>query len=692
MHLPSELRDEHCKHLLQRFEKLVDGFRKTASLTAIGALAFFVLFFVPYIKLGYDNAKLVREYEADRSNLDNRRQEFATRIKNLEARQAKLRHDEEMLARIDACKQAAEEVEQLRREIEVDFTFPLEVPALDALPAKLTSAIPVQAAPWSVDWSGKRHLDRVAHYRVMLAILSRISIHQEFLEDRIFAPVLGELDAAGRVRTWQQAEEIRAALRRLHQHVQSKFEAPLKDPNAGSTGDPGTPRNFGLWESYAFDPSQPDRQFTAVLTDSFRQSLHDKAASVTREIEQLVQNAPWNAALRDAWSELGLEKEVRREMTSIGISDDDLNGLLKVMNLDAGKDVVADPLKLIEPSAQQLQDALKSSGVDLSDLASKFLRAFPSDKAAKPNPDEAADPKPTDAAEPEADELVARVTASVTNGVKRQIAKKLPGDLEKEKAAIAATERDLADRVQQVEDRLNSNKEMLRQRLERAGEFFGKMPVSLEDAILLFPVLLAGGFLICCAQFSEAARLRGIYGELACDESAAPGTVDLAGLLPFPLADRDKRLLRWGALIVPFLFQFAALLLLFTSNTSGDVSQPTDASGHEPAGAATAAPDAPLTSPVAADDAPASVDDSADDEADSVSERIAGEPPDSSTAALPPQDANWIYLLAFLVSIFGMTWGAFYAASTLPKPSNEQRLGLGTTNATGESAGSASSD
>ena len=53
MALPDDIRDEHCKQVLRRFELVTDRFRNTATMTAVGALAFFVVFFVPFVKLSH---------------------------------------------------------------------------------------------------------------------------------------------------------------------------------------------------------------------------------------------------------------------------------------------------------------------------------------------------------------------------------------------------------------------------------------------------------------------------------------------------------------------------------------------------------------------------------------------------------------------------------------------------------------
>jgi hypothetical protein len=640
MYLPDDLRDEHCKHVRQRFETVVDRFRKTASRTAIGALAFFVAFFIPFIRLGYTKAQLLDLQASIQSHLEARKAEFNAKIAKLRERRGALRYKEQMLARVDACRDAAEALEQLRRDVERDFTFPLEVPALAALPSKLTTAIPIAAAPWSVDWATGRHRDRIAHYRVMLATLNRISVHQGFLEDHIFAPVLAELDGASRFRTRQQAEEIREALLKLQQRVRGEFEAPLGMPMPDSSTGPSEPQNFGLWDSYSFEPGDPDGQFSAVLSASFRESLRADAADVTTQIEQLVENAPWKAALDEAWSELGLEQKIRQEIQSIGLTEDDLNGLLE-------QPILGDTVGSVSEQLDALQDTVDASGVDVWKLAAKLLESF----------------EPAGSAEPNTEASTDRLAASVEADAKRRLQKELPAELEEMGADIASEEQKAADTIQRGMDRLRRKQDALDQRLGDAGKLLGGLPVSLEDAILLFPVLLAGGFLICCAQFREAARLRDIYAELTREESTSAKVVDLTSVLPFPLADVESRQLRRIAIGVPFMFQIISLILLLIFNRGGNASVEVDAADDAPAAVAVASPGFPASDSVATDDSAGSSDDSRSGKSPADAGGTEGETAGASATELGASDTDWIYLVAFLVSTIGMIWGAAYAAT-----------------------------
>lgn len=97
----------------------------------------------------------------------------------------------------------------------------------------------------------------------------------------------------------------------------------------------------------------------------------------------------------------------------------------------------------------------------------------------------------------------------------------------------------------------------------------GQLPVGLDELVLIFPVLLAAGFLSCASLLADTLRLRGAFHRFAreLDQERTLFTDDhvalVAPLWLDPLAGRWSRAATLAILAIPALVFLAAIALLF---------------------------------------------------------------------------------------------------------------------------------
>lgn len=135
---------------------------------------------------------------------------------------------------------------------------------------------------------------------------------------------------------------------------------------------------------------------------------------------------------------------------------------------------------------------------------------------------------------------------------------------------LSREERELADERERVEEALNRTLARLdgMKGLQNIQTPFGPLPIGLNELVLLFPVLLAGGFVLCASQFADSLELRREYHRLArlkdpggdvLDDAriglAAPVWID-------PLHPPLHRIYRAAILALPVALFAAALALL----------------------------------------------------------------------------------------------------------------------------------
>ncbi|GEM_PF-1908305 len=150
---------------------------------------------------------------------------------------------------------------------------------------------------------------------------------------------------------------------------------------------------------------------------------------------------------------------------------------------------------------------------------------------------------------------------SLVSEQNREIENRL-GDLEKAKTAVEKERKGLEAREEEVIARLSQIESPM-----------GKLPVGLEESVLVFPILLAIGWLMCVSMLGETTRLRlafhGLYQgqdptrKIVSDEQVllvAPLWID-------PLSSEQSRRIRYLILAVPFVVFFlgcASVLYLWS--------------------------------------------------------------------------------------------------------------------------------
>lgn len=141
------------------------------------------------------------------------------------------------------------------------------------------------------------------------------------------------------------------------------------------------------------------------------------------------------------------------------------------------------------------------------------------------------------------------------------------GQYEKQLYTLKKQRSLLTDELSQVKARLDEMKS-----LQEFDTPIGKLPVGLNDLVLLFPVLLAAGLLFMSSLFSETLKLRLAYHQLSRirDPNAEIFSGShLALVAPIwidPLQDRVHRAYRALIFAVPALVFIATLLLLWRNH------------------------------------------------------------------------------------------------------------------------------
>lgn len=140
-------------------------------------------------------------------------------------------------------------------------------------------------------------------------------------------------------------------------------------------------------------------------------------------------------------------------------------------------------------------------------------------------------------------------------------------------AQLAALEQE-QDRLRNEEQKLEAQQEQLGNRLSTLASPFGKLPVGLNESVLVFPVLLAVGFLILMGRFCDTLRLRSVLRALA-QEIDPQGTVwndsSVALIVPLwfdPLDAVQNQSVRWIGLLAPVVAFIAATAMSWSISTT----------------------------------------------------------------------------------------------------------------------------
>lgn len=146
----------------------------------------------------------------------------------------------------------------------------------------------------------------------------------------------------------------------------------------------------------------------------------------------------------------------------------------------------------------------------------------------------------------------------------------LENDLKLTKEAITPLENAI-DNLKQIIDEIPQAKENIEARLENVQTPFGTLPVGLNEALLVFPILIAAGLMICCYILAEVIRLRReyhleTYKQFPDDTEEIDGGIKLVA--PIWIDPYGEKSTNWGRLTLlclPVLAYGIALGLIFYS-------------------------------------------------------------------------------------------------------------------------------
>ncbi|MEQ8354243.1 MAG: hypothetical protein RH942_01790 [Kiloniellaceae bacterium] len=111
---------------------------------------------------------------------------------------------------------------------------------------------------------------------------------------------------------------------------------------------------------------------------------------------------------------------------------------------------------------------------------------------------------------------------------------------------------------------------------DRVGTPVGDLPVGLGQIVLLFPAVLAFGFLVVANSYAASAGLQRAFVRLCRKRDAAGEVMDtehIAAIAPLWLDPRDPlgaRLAKWAILLTPLALTLANLLLIATTAALSD--------------------------------------------------------------------------------------------------------------------------
>jgi hypothetical protein len=143
--------------------------------------------------------------------------------------------------------------------------------------------------------------------------------------------------------------------------------------------------------------------------------------------------------------------------------------------------------------------------------------------------------------------------------------------LEEERKAISNTQRQLEEEQEKLVNRKADVNAKLNEvsRFQRISTPLGELPIGLDELILIFPALLASGFLLCAAILIEMIQLRRVFWDLCRRKDAAQEVLSdryvtlVAPLWLDPAEPKLRRTAKFAAFALPFWVFVIAIALLF---------------------------------------------------------------------------------------------------------------------------------
>lgn len=129
------------------------------------------------------------------------------------------------------------------------------------------------------------------------------------------------------------------------------------------------------------------------------------------------------------------------------------------------------------------------------------------------------------------------------------------------------------DQLDEQEKQLAIQKDELADRLKQIEFPLGKLPVGLIESVLLFPVVLAIGFLLCTSLFCETTRLRRVFHNLYQKKDPSQTILTdrqvslVAPLWIDPANPEQNQTVKFTILLTPFVVFVVAIGLIFYSWT-----------------------------------------------------------------------------------------------------------------------------
>lgn len=123
---------------------------------------------------------------------------------------------------------------------------------------------------------------------------------------------------------------------------------------------------------------------------------------------------------------------------------------------------------------------------------------------------------------------------------------------------IEAEQESFRERLTAIRERLDKRQGDLEVQFDSAVSFL-KLKLDLDLAVLIFPLLSGGAFLLCCTQFAEGVRLRRALLPQTTNPERQRSLDSLRLISPMPLADQQRKLLQTVPVVIAILVQVAAL-------------------------------------------------------------------------------------------------------------------------------------
>jgi hypothetical protein len=124
--------------------------------------------------------------------------------------------------------------------------------------------------------------------------------------------------------------------------------------------------------------------------------------------------------------------------------------------------------------------------------------------------------------------------------------------------------------------RINSIAQKITDRLEQPSSPVGTLPVGFDELVSVFPIALAGSFLVCLSSFIDAIRLRKEFQDIYKDSGKNSITdQQISSIAPLwldPLRREQNKKARFAIFLIPFVIFVAACVLIVYNWTGPNMS------------------------------------------------------------------------------------------------------------------------